>query len=73
MPTFDRFEQIPLFQYGFIMAGPPWSYENWSAAGEHKNASAKYTCMCLDDIAQKPVSHIAAPACLLWIWATNPL
>ena len=36
--------------YDLIMADPPWSYENWSKKGSHKNASAHYDCMRLDDI-----------------------
>lgn len=73
MTAYARFQDIPLFRYGLIMADPPWSYANWSEAGAHKNASAQYACMDLDDIAGMPVSHLAAPDCVLWLWATNPL
>lgn len=55
------------------MADPPWLYENWSAAGEHKNATAKYDCMDLEAIKALPVSHLAGGDCLLWLWATNPM
>ncbi|WP_203595636.1 MT-A70 family methyltransferase [Salipiger sp. PrR003] len=70
---FQSIEQVPLFRYGMIMADPPWQYENWSAKGEHKNASAKYDCTPLDWIKELPVGHIAAPDCVLWLWTTNPL
>lgn len=73
MTAYSAFEQIPLFHYGLIVADPPWSYENWSKKGEYKNASAKYSCINLDAIKQLPVGHIAAPDCVLWLWATNPL
>jgi len=73
MTRAESFEGLPLFAYGLIMADPPWAYENWSAAGEHKNASAKYTCMDIDAIKRLPVGHLAAPDCVLWLWATNPL
>lgn len=59
--------------FDFIMADPPWSYENWSAGGEHKNASAKYKCQSIDWIKQLPVLDLASPNSLLWLWGTNPL
>lgn len=67
------FQDIPLFGYDLIMADPPWSYENWSAAGEGKNAKAKYDCMTLDEICARPVGELASKDCLLWLWATNPM
>ena len=73
MSVYSEMNQIPLFKYGLIMADPPWSYENWSAKGEHKNASAQYDCMSLQDIKDMNVGHHAAPNCVLWLWATNPL
>lgn len=63
---------MPL-RYGLIMADPPWSFDNWSAAGEAKNAKAHYGCMPLDWIKALPVSQLAAGDCLLWLWATNPM
>ena len=73
MTAYTDISQIPLFRYGLIMADPPWSYENWSAKGVHKNASAKYDCMDLDAIKALPVGHLAGPNSILWLWATNPL
>ena len=73
MTLFSNFQDIPLFQYGLIMCNPPWSYENWSSAGEGKNAAAQYHCMSLADIKKLPVGHIAASDAVLWLWATNPL
>lgn len=73
MTTYTDFNKIPLFQFDMIMADPPWAYENWSAKGEHKNASAKYDCMTLDDIKAMNVGTLAAKDCVLWLWATNPL
>ena len=73
MTTYTDFSQIPLFRYGLIMADPPWHFENWSARGEEKNASAQYNCMTLDDIRAMPVGHLAAKDCILFLWATNPL
>ena len=73
MTVYTQFDQIPLFRYGMIVADPPWSYENWSAKGEHKNASAQYECMSLQDIKDMKIGHLAAPNSILWLWATNPL
>ena len=67
------FQNLPLFSYGLIMADPPWSFDNWSKKGEAKNAKAQYDCMPLDAIKAMPVGHLAAPDCLLWLWATNPM
>jgi N6-adenosine-specific RNA methylase IME4 len=73
MASFTDLNQIPLFRYGLIMADPAWKFENWSAKGEDKSASAHYRCMSLEDIKQLPVGHYAAKDCLLWLWATNPM
>lgn len=73
MTAYSNISQVPLFHYNLIVADPPWQYENWSAAGEHKNASAKYVCQNLDWVKDLPVGHLAAPDCVLWLWATNPL
>jgi len=73
MTAFSEFDQIPLFKYDFIMADPPWAYENWSKAGEGKNAAQKYDCMSLDDIKAMQVGSLMQPDSLLWLWATNPM
>ena len=73
MTAYTDFNRIPLFSHDLIMVDPPWSYENWSKKGEHKNASAQYDCMSLDDIKEMRVGHIASPDSVLWLWATNPL
>lgn len=67
------FGDLPVGGFDLIMADPPWAYENWSAAGEHKNASAKYACQPLDWIKALPVLDLAAENALLWLWGTNPL
>ena len=64
---------LPPFRYGAILADPPWSYENWSEAGSHKNASSHYNCMSFQDLASLNVGHLAAPDCALFMWVTDPL
>lgn len=73
MSAYRSMQEVPLFRYDLIMADPPWQYENWSSAGEGKNAAQKYTCQSMDWVKSLPVGHLAAPDCLLWLWATNPL
>lgn len=59
---------FPRTKYNLIMADPPWRFKVWS--GE---AISHYSVMSLDDIKRLPVSDIAAPDCLLWLWATHPM
>jgi N6-adenosine-specific RNA methylase IME4 len=63
----------PYGGFGLVMADPPWSFDNWSAAGERKNAKAHYACSGLDWIKALPVAELAGRDCLLWLWATNPM
>jgi N6-adenosine-specific RNA methylase IME4 len=59
--------------YDLIMADPPWLFKLHSAKGEAKSAQAHYRCMDLAAIKALPVAGLAAPDCLLWLWATNPM
>lgn len=73
-PVRDEFIALrPAQGFGLIMADPPWSFDNFSAKGEAKNAKAHYGCAGLDWIAALPVQLLAARDCLLWLWATNPM
>lgn len=67
------FGDLPAGGFDLIMADPPWRFELYSAEGEEKSAQAHYDCMSLDEIARLPVSGLAAPDCLLWLWATAPM
>ncbi len=67
------FGDLPLGQFDFIMADPPWNFETYSAKGHGKSAHAHYACMDLPAIRDLPVWKLAAPDCLLWLWATNPM
>lgn len=73
MNVYTHTDQIPLFRYGLIMIDPPWQFDNWSKAGEGKNAAAQYDCWTLDRVKALRVGEWAAPDCLLWLWACNPL
>jgi len=65
--------QIPMFAYRVIYADPPWAYENWSESGAHKNASAHYDCMDLEDIKAMNVGHLVGRDGVLFLWVTNPM
>lgn len=73
MAVFESPEAVPMFRYGMIMTDPPWLFANWSPAGEAKNASSQYQCTGLDWIKSLRVGDMAAPDCVLWLWATNPM
>jgi N6-adenosine-specific RNA methylase IME4 len=59
--------------YDVIMADPPWSFANWSDVNLAKTAKGKYDCMSLKELKAFPVADLAAPDCILWLWATNPM
>jgi len=73
MASYPSISAMPMFRYGLIMADIPWTFDNWSVAGEVKNASAKYECQDLNWAKSLRVGDIAARDCVLWLWATNPL
>jgi N6-adenosine-specific RNA methylase IME4 len=62
----------PAGGFNLIMADPPWSYEMRSDKGYAKAPEAQYVTMPLDAIKALPVEALAAPDCLLWLWAVNP-
>ena len=61
------------FKYGAILADPPWAFRLYSDAGDAKSPQAHYACMSLADIKALPVNQLAAPDCVLFMWATAPL
>lgn len=68
------FGALPMFHYRAIYADPPWRFENYSAAGEAKNAVQHYGCMDMDAIAALPVGDLAhGDGAALFLWATNPM
>lgn len=63
----------PFGGFDLIMADPPWRYEMRSEKGEAKSPMAHYDCLSIEDIARLPVSALAAPNCLLWLWSLNTM
>ncbi len=65
---------LPIGPYDLIMADPPWYFATRSKKGiTAKGAGGQYATMNLDQIKALPISQMAAPDCLLWLWATNPM
>jgi len=62
----------PAGGFGLIMADPPWSYDMRSEKGYAKSPEAHYRTMDLAAIKALPVELLAAPDCLLWLWALGP-
>jgi len=67
------FGQLQPESFDLIMADPPWSFDNYSAKGERKNAKHHYRCLPTEEIMQFPVYDLATKNSLLWLWATNPM
>ncbi len=66
------FDPLVPMRYGAILADPPWSYEMRSARGHGRSPEAHYATMSVADIAALPVSQLAGPDCLLFLWSTWP-
>lgn len=66
------FDPLTPMKYGGILADPPWAYAMRSEKGYDKSPEAHYATMPLDQIKALPVSHLAGPDCLLFLWSTWP-
>lgn len=67
------FGALEPFAYQVVMIDPAWRFELFSEKGEAKSAQAHYRTMSIDEICALPVGSLAAPDCLLWLWATAPM
>lgn len=63
----------PVGGFDLIMADPPWSYTMRSEKGYDRSPDAHYTTMPIEAIKAMPVEALAAPNCLLWLWAVGPM
>lgn len=73
MTSWRDFRDVPMFAYDFIMADPNWLLELRSPKGEAKSPQAQYHCDPVEIIKEHRVGEMAAPDCVLWLWATNPM
>lgn len=60
-------------KFATILCDPPWAYQNWSARGIGKGAAGQYATQGQNYLSELPIQELAAPACVLLLWATNPL
>lgn len=60
-------------RYQAIVCDPPWHYATRSPKGDGRSARKHYGTMSLDELKQLPVSQWAAPNCVLFMWACDPL
>lgn len=71
---FTEWTDIPTHAYGAIYVDPPWSYRDKRDGNDqnHGSASNVYPTMSAEDIKRLPVATLAAPDCMLFMWATFP-
>jgi N6-adenosine-specific RNA methylase IME4 len=66
------FGDLTPFKYGLILADPPWQYKMRSSKGYKKSPEAHYPTMSHDELRALPVNQLAAPDCVLVMWAVWP-
>ncbi len=59
-----------LGKFGVILADPPWSYKD---LGHTRRIDRQYPVMSVTEICARPVTDIALPDCVLFLWTTAPL
>jgi N6-adenosine-specific RNA methylase IME4 len=59
-------------RYPVIYADPPWRYENPPMGGGNRSIENHYPTMTLEEICAMPVSELASPDAMLYLWATAP-
>jgi N6-adenosine-specific RNA methylase IME4 len=68
------FGDLPRNHYRAILADPPWHFQAWASPpyGKGRSAESHYNTMKEADIAALPVADLAAPDCVLFMWACWP-
>lgn len=65
---------LPDRRYGVILADPEWRFEPYSReTGMDRAADNHYPTSVASVIAERDVAAIAAPDCVLFLWATVPM
>ena len=65
---------LPHKLYGVILADPEWRFEPYSReTGLDRAADNHYATSATADICARPIDTIAAPDCVLFLWATAPM
>jgi N6-adenosine-specific RNA methylase IME4 len=67
-------QAFPDKKFGVILADPEWRFEPWSReTGMDRAADNHYSTSPTEIIKARPVETIAAPDCVLFLWATAPM
>lgn len=70
----DKQRALPDKKYGVIVADPEWRFEPYSRdTGMDRAADNHYPTSPTDDICARDTLSIAAPDCVLFLWATAPM
>lgn len=70
----ERQSALPDRRYGVILADPEWRFEPYSReTGMDRAADNHYPTSVASVIAERDVASIAAPDCVLFLWATVPM
>jgi N6-adenosine-specific RNA methylase IME4 len=69
----ESFPTLTPMKYRAILCDPPWAFKLYSPKGEQKSPQAHYACMSHGDLLDLPVGQLAAPDCLIVMWATFPM
>ena len=68
------FADLPQKHFGAILADPPWAFPRWSGPSiPARTKKQPYNFMTMSDLAQLPVSTLAADDCVLFCWVTWPM
>lgn len=67
------FDGLPRNHFGAILADPPWRFEAWSKNGLDRSADQHYPTADAKQMVEFPIHEIAAPSCVLFMWATWPM
>lgn len=67
------FSELPRGSYGAIMADPPWDFRTYNRKMSipHRREVQAYQTIDLKKLRQLPVSELAAPDCILFLWVID--
>jgi hypothetical protein len=69
-----KIKALPDRRFGVIYADPAWRFEVWSEeSGSGRSASSHYGTTTIEAIKALNVPSIAAPDCVLFMWAIAPM
>jgi N6-adenosine-specific RNA methylase IME4 len=66
------FEGLPYKHFSVLSADPAWTFLTRSEKGKGRSAEKHYACLTIEEIKALPVSDLAAPDSVLFLWVTDP-